>query len=51
MNEKMKEDLKSLCPETLFDEAMSRHTTIRIGGPADAFVYPKTVEELTVILQ
>lgn len=30
----------------LLDEPMSRHTWFRIGGPADAFVSPRTVEEL-----
>lgn len=28
------------------DEPMSRHTTYGIGGPADCFVMPQTVEEL-----
>jgi len=31
----------------LYDEPMSRHTSFRIGGPADAFVSPTDVEELT----
>ncbi len=30
----------------LFAEPMSRHTTFRIGGPADAFVTPEEPEEL-----
>jgi UDP-N-acetylmuramate dehydrogenase len=29
-----------------FQEPMSRHTTWRIGGPADIFVCPKSVEEV-----
>jgi UDP-N-acetylmuramate dehydrogenase len=35
-----------------FDEPMSRHTSFRIGGPADALVLPVTVEELrrTIVL-
>ena len=28
------------------DEPMSRHTTFRVGGPADFFVTPKTKEEV-----
>lgn len=29
--------------ELRFDEPMARHTTLRIGGPADAWVAPRTV--------
>jgi UDP-N-acetylmuramate dehydrogenase len=32
--------------DVLFDEPMSRHTTWRIGGPADIFVCPKSLEEV-----
>ncbi len=32
------------------DEPMSRHTTYGIGGPADCFVMPQTVEELKKVL-
>lgn len=31
------------------NEPMSRHTTFGIGGPADCFLVPKTVEELCVV--
>jgi len=30
-------------------EPMSRHTTMKVGGPADAFVRPKTIEEVQSI--
>lgn len=30
----------------LRNEPMSRHTTFRVGGPAEAFVQPRTTEEL-----
>ena len=30
----------------LTDEPMSRHTTFRVGGPADFFVTPKAKEEV-----
>lgn len=33
------------------EEAMSSHTTFRIGGPADYFLVPKTVEEVKRILE
>jgi UDP-N-acetylmuramate dehydrogenase len=32
--------------EVRFDEPMARHTTLRIGGPVDAWVAPRTVEAL-----
>jgi UDP-N-acetylmuramate dehydrogenase len=34
----------------LLDELMSKHTTFKIGGPADIFVVPKTVEEVKAII-
>lgn len=35
----------------LLDEPMSRHTTYQTGGPAEAYVYPKTVEEWSFALK
>jgi UDP-N-acetylmuramate dehydrogenase len=32
------------------DEPMSRHTSFRVGGPAEAFVAPKTSEELAALV-
>ena len=32
-------------------EPMSRHTSFRIGGPADAYVEPDTVEDLQLLLE
>jgi UDP-N-acetylmuramate dehydrogenase len=32
--------------EIRFDEPMSRHTTLRIGGPVDAWVAPRTIDAL-----
>jgi len=34
----------------LAHEPMSRHTSLRIGGPADLFVMPEDVEDLTALL-
>lgn len=34
----------------LFEEPMVRHTTLRVGGPAEAFVYPKGINELTDLI-
>lgn len=33
-----------------FDEPMSRHTSLRVGGPAEAFITPLTLEDLRAII-
>ena len=33
------------------DEPMSKHTTLRVGGPADIFVRPKSEEEISQIIK
>ena len=45
--------LHEIMPEEqiLTDEPMARHTTFRIGGNADVFVLPASVEELLQILK
>ena len=49
----MLEKLQKLLGETkvLTAEPMASHTTFRIGGPADFFVLPENVEELTCVLK
>ena len=49
----MLERLKELLGEAkvLVQEPMASHTTFRIGGPADYFVMPETVEELAAVLK
>lgn len=37
--------------EVLFDERMSKHTYIKIGGPADVFLIPKTRQALIYAVQ
>lgn len=34
-----------------FDEPMSRHTSLRVGGPAEAFVTPENVEDLKTLVK
>lgn len=34
-----------------FDEPMARHTSLRIGGPADALVTPATIDDLQTLVQ
>jgi UDP-N-acetylmuramate dehydrogenase len=40
-----------LGPNVRFDEPLSRHTSLRIGGPADALVRPESEAQLTALLQ
>jgi len=47
MNEML---LKSVKGRVLFNEILSGHTSFRIGGPADVYVYPKDVEDIRSIL-
>ena len=37
-------------PNALQDEPLSKHTSFRIGGPADAFVLPKQADELIEVI-
>lgn len=48
MNQNLMSELYKIVGEqnVRMDEPMSRHTTFRIGGPAQAFVTPQTAEEL-----
>jgi len=34
-----------------FGESMSRHTSLRVGGPAEAFVTPENVEDLETLVK
>lgn len=49
----MLEKLQKLLGEAkvFVNESMASHTTFRIGGPADYFVKPETVEELAAVLK
>lgn len=49
--EQLERTAVSACCLTTRDEPMSRHTTFRIGGPADLFVVAHTYEALCAILQ
>ena len=45
-------DLQAQVPalELRLDEAMSKHTSFRIGGPAQIMVFPKNTDELSALL-
>ena len=52
MEEVYKELLKKIPKENIYiNEQMSKHTSLKIGGPADLFVKIKTLEELKYILK
>lgn len=53
MNQKVIEKFGNLLGKdrVLVDEPMKRHTTFRIGGPADFFLLPSTVDEVRGILE
>lgn len=39
------------CERLLLDEPLANHTTFRIGGPADYFVLPSSIAEITELLK
>jgi len=45
--------LKKVVPEqqVFLDEPMSKHTTFKIGGPADCLVFPASVEDVTNVFK
>lgn len=47
------DELKQSLPQdaVLLNEPMSKHTTFKIGGPADCFVMPSTVEEAVSVIK
>ena len=47
-----KQELKNFFGDRcLLDEPMARHTTYRVGGPAEVYVYPQTREEWSFVLK
>lgn len=43
----LKEFIKSISQESIrLDEPMKNHTSFKIGGPADVFISPRTIEEV-----
>lgn len=43
--------LQKIQGEVRTDELMSNHTSLRIGGPADVFIFPKNTADLQTILK
>jgi UDP-N-acetylmuramate dehydrogenase len=42
---------RSVSGRVLFDEPMARHTTYRIGGPADLYVEPRGLDDLKTVIR
>lgn len=51
MEKQLWNELREISGETnvMADEPMSRHTTFRIGGPADIFIIPRSVPEIALL--
>ena len=50
--QKLAEKLRAIAPDRLFEnEPMSKHTTFRVGGPADLMFYPESREEIIAALE
>lgn len=43
-------ELSSVCKTVIFNEPMKKHTTFKIGGKADIFCVPESIQELEGIL-
>ncbi len=47
--DRLAQRLQELCGDVRRDEPLRRHTTFRIGGPADVLVVPRSAEELRAV--
>ena len=49
----LQQKIQAFLPDIMlsFQEPMARHTSFRIGGPAEVMAFPKTAEELADILE
>jgi len=43
--------IRPILPDVLAEEPLSRHTSFRVGGPAEVFAKPKTVEEFAKVIE
>lgn len=52
MNAKLKQQLQNRFSDRVrFDEPMSAHTSLKVGGPADAYVMPANESELSFLIK
>lgn len=49
---KLQQEIQAAFPQTelLFEESLARHTSFRIGGPAEVMAFPHSAEELSALL-
>ena len=47
----IKEEIKKICPQVKFNEPLAKHTSFRIGGPAEYFVEVRNRSELVNLLR
>ena len=51
LSSEIKNSIKEVVEEVYFDEPMKKHTTFKIGGPADAFCIVKSIDELVGLVK
>ncbi len=52
LDPRMREEIQKLLGERAsFDEPLAKHTSLRVGGPAEAMAWPGTREELRALLE
>jgi len=52
MEKAIRERLEAACPgRVLYDEPLARHTSMGVGGPADAMIFPADLDELARCLR
>ena len=49
--ERLKPLLSHMKGRVLWHEPLSKHTSLRTGGPAEAYVYPKNIKELSLLFK
>lgn len=50
LKKKLVLDLKGFSGELYWHEAMSKHTTLKVGGPADLLLFPKSEADLALLM-
>lgn len=50
MRDEIRSDIERICTNVVWQEPMARHTTFKIGGPAECFVSPSSAEGLISIV-
>lgn len=51
MTDQIKAELQNICAQVLFDEPMAKHTSFKIGGPADVWINAHSSQEVVDVLR